>query len=97
MERKNAPARVFIAGMAALAIPSLASASDFSGLYFFLYGVILVVFAIVLTCTWGITNLFSNEWMKWSTRVAVILFFWTPVPSGPRGEWLPFALALYSG
>lgn len=97
MERKSAFARAFWAGMTALAIPSLASASDFGGFYFFLYGLLLVVFAITLTCVWAITNLVSNQWLKWLTRIAVILFFWTPVPSGPVGEWLPLALALYSG
>nr|CAP48248.1 putative integron gene cassette protein [uncultured bacterium] len=77
-----------------LTTPSLACASDFGGFILFQFGLLAAVFAVAFMLTWVITNLISNYWIKVSVRTVVILLFWTPVPSGGNGDWLPLPLAL---
>ena len=85
---------LFPACFAFLTTPGIAYASDFGGFFLFLYGLLAVVFAVSLMLTWAITNLISKRWIRVSIRIAVILLFWTPVPSGGNGDWLPLPLAL---
>lgn len=79
-----------------LASPSVAFASDPSGLIGLLYGALALVFSVVFGITWILTRFISKRWLRTSIRMAVILFFWTPIPLGGAGYWWPAPFALLS-
>ena len=94
MKKSHSIKILLLACFVLLTTPGLACASDFGGFILFQYGLLAAVFAVVLMLTWAITNLISKYWIRVSIRIVVTLLFWTPVPSGGNGDWLPLPLAL---